>query len=659
MNNKKVKNTEITNKTIEIFSKIFSRLDLSPFCEDVTENGYDVYKLFIIIQDLRSLNKEQNIDILHLEYLWKKDFNVNKFLEKISDDKRKQYIKEIIDEITNLINFKELELILDINNINKIQILSYKADLYHLKWCFNRKSSIYLDSAISLYKKSVKEFIYNINHFLYDNIFYSFDKYILLSKLKDEKLDERTLFTKQILFDTKISGVIKRLLLDKLFITNKFRDFLYYFLKNNELYKRDKAKEFILRVIDVLEIEKNSNNYNDIYEIYTGSLIEYLENYLISLKKLEKKYKINDTIKIIDNYLDNYKYQFIESFIKHHNNLEITSYNDFSYTNEKREIIGFFNKYKTSKELRKKMNNLLIEKEIGTNEPIFIKIPINITQEEIENNKNIILTSISKTNSLKEQLILMARRVLSKLPDQNKYNESYDNYKKNDRFNEFVGSSCNVYDMNGCINVYMDPVNCDSIYCITEIIYSSIIEPVENYIKNYWFYYKEIKSIVSSNINNSFKHEINDDSCYNDIMLDIKQSNPILKDHSKSFAQIIDSFLTNKRIIAIDALFSKLEDSLRIILNHKGISTKKYKTNSSDNLIESECTMYDLLEKCKENKLLDNKLLFYLKKIQELNLRNNSAHGFLKDEYYESHIFDLLFYLSLHIIFDIKNDNFV
>ena len=205
----------------------------------------------------------------------------------------------------------------------------------------------------------------------------------------------------------------------------------------------------------------------------------------------------------------------------------------------------------------------------------------------------------------------------------------------------------------------MDPVNCYSIYCITEIIYSSIIEPVENYIKNYWFHYKEKKSIVSSNINNSFKHEINDDSCYNDIMLDIKQSNPILKDHSKSFAQIIDSFLTNKRIIAIDALFSKLEDSLRIILNHKGISTKKYKTNSSDNLIESECTMYDLLEKCKENKLLDNKLLFYLKKIQELNLRNNSAHGFLKDEYYESHIFDLLFYLSLHIIFDIKNDNFI
>ncbi len=664
MNNKKVKNTEITNKTIEIFSKIFSRLDLSPFCEDVTENGYDVYKLFIIIQDLRSLNKEQNIDILHLEYLWKKDFNVNKFLEKISDDKRKQYIKEIIDEITNLINFKGLELILDINNINKIQILSYKADLYHLKWCFNRKSLTYLDSAISLYKESViviycKEFIYNINHFLYDNIFYSFDKYILLSQLKNEKLDECTLFIKKILFDTKISGVIKRLLLDKLFITNKFRDFLYYFLKNNELYKRDKAKEFILRVINVLEIEENSNNYNDIYEIYTRSLIEYLENYLISLKKLEKKYKINDTIKIINNYLDNYKSQFIESLIKHHNNLEIISYNDFSYTNEKREIIGFFNKYKTSKELRKKMNNLLIEKEIGTNEPIFIKIPINITQEEIENNKNIILTSISKTNSLKEPLILMARRVLSKLPDQNKYNESYDNYKKNDRFNEFVGSSCNVYDMNGCINVYMDPVNCDSIYCITEIIYSSIIEPAENYIKNYWFHYKERKSIVSSNINNSFKHEINDDSCYNDIMLDIKQSNPILKDHSKSFAQIIDSFLTNKRIIAIDALFSKLEDSLRIILNHKGISTKKYKTNSSDNLIESECTMYDLLEKCKENKLLDNKLLFYLKKIQELNLRNNSAHGFLKDEYYESHIFDLLFYLSLHIIFDIKNDNFV
>lgn len=631
MNNKKVKNTEITNKTIEIFSKIFSRLDLSPFCEDVTENGYDVYKLFIIIQDLRSLNKEQNIDILHLEYLWKKDFNVNKFLEKISDDKRKQYIKEIIDEITNLINFKELELILDINNINKIQILSYKADLYHLKWCFNRKSSIYLDSAISLYKKSVKEFIYNINHFLYDNIFYSFDKYILLSKLKDEKLDECTLLTKQILFDTKISGVIKRLLLDKLFITNKFRDFLYYFLKNNELYKRDKAKEFILRVIDVLEIEENSNNYNDIYEIYTRSLIKYLENYLISLKKLEKKYKINDTIKIINNYLDNYKSQFFES-----------------------EIIRLSNKYKM---LNK--NNLLIEKEIGTNEPIFIKIPINIPQEEIENNKNIILTSISKTNSLKEPLILMARRVLSKLPDQNKYNESYDNYKKNNPFYEFVGNSPNVYDINGCINVYMDPVNCVSIYCITEIIYSSIIEPVENYIKNYWFHYKERKSIVSSNINNSFKHEINDDSCYNDIMLDIKQSNPILKDHSKSFAQIIDSFLTNKRIIAIDALFSKLEDSLRIILNHKGISTKKYKTNSSDNLIESECTMYDLLEKCKENKLLDNKLLFYLKKIQELNLRNNSAHGFLKDEYYESHIFDLLFYLSLHIIFDIKNDNFV
>ena len=655
MNNKKVKNTEITNKTIEIFSKIFSRLDLLPFCEDVTENGYDVYKLFIIIQDLRSLNKEQNIDILHLEYLWKKDFNVNKFLEKISDDKRKQYIKEIIDEITNLINFKELELILDINNINKIQILSYKADLYHLKWCFNRKSSIYLDSAISLYKKSVKEFIYNINHFLYDNIFYSFDKYILLSKLKDEKLDECTLFTKQILFDTKISGVIKRLLLDKLFITNKFRDFLYYFLKNNELYKRDKAKEFILRVINVLEIEENSNNYNDIYEIYTRSLIEYLENYLISLKKLEKKYKINDTIKIINNYLDNYKSQFIESLIKHHNNLEIISYNDILLRQMiKREIIRLSNKYKM---LNK--NNLLIEKEIGTNEPIFIKIPINIPQEEIENNKNIILTSISKTNSLKEPLILMARRVLSKLPDQNKYNESYDNYKKNNPFCEFVGNSPNVYDINGCINVYMDPVNCDSIYCITEIIYSSIIEPVENYIKNYWFHYKERKSIVSSNINNSFKHEINDDSCYNDIMLDIKQSNPILKDHSKSFAQIIDSFLTNKRIIAIDALFSKLEDSLRIILNHKGISTKKYKTNSSDNLIESECTMYDLLEKCKENKLLDNKLLFYLKKIQELNLRNNSAHGFLKDEYYESHIFDLLFYLSLHIIFDIKNDNFV
>ena len=406
MNNKKVKNTEITNKTIEIFSKIFSRLDLSPFCEDVTENGYDVYKLFIIIQDLRSLNKEQNIDILHLEYLWKKDFNVNKFLEKISDDKRKQYIKEIIDEITNLINFKELELILDINNINKIQILSYKADLYHLKWCFNRKSSIYLDSAISLYKKSVKEFIYNINHFLYDNIFYSFDKYILLSKLKDEKLDECTLLTKQILFDTKISGVIKRLLLDKLFITNKFRDFLYYFLKNNELYKRDKANEFILRVIDVLEIEENSNNYNDIYEIYTRSLIKYLENYLISLKKLEKKYKINDTIKIINNYLDNYKSQFFES-----------------------EIIRLSNKYKM---LNK--NNLLIEKEIGTNEPIFIKIPINIPQEEIENNKNIILTSISKTNSLKEPLILMARRVLSKLPDQNKYNESYDNYKKKINF---------------------------------------------------------------------------------------------------------------------------------------------------------------------------------------------------------------------------------
>ena len=406
MNNKKVKNTEITNKTIEIFSKIFSRLDLSPFCEDVTENGYDVYKLFIIIQDLRSLNKEQNIDILHLEYLWKKDFNVNKFLEKISDDKRKQYIKEIIDEITNLINFKELELILDINNINKIQILSYKADLYHLKWCFNRKSSIYLDSAISLYKKSVKEFIYNINHFLYDNIFYSFDKYILLSKLKDEKLDECTLLTKQILFDTKISGVIKRLLLDKLFITNKFRDFLYYFLENNELYKRDKAKEFILRVIDVLEIEENSNNYNDIYEIYTRSLIKYLENYLISLKKLEKKYKINDTIKIINNYLDNYKSQFFES-----------------------EIIRLSNKYKM---LNK--NNLLIEKEIGTNEPIFIKIPINIPQEEIKNNKNIILTSISKTNSLKEPLILMARRVLSKLPDQNKYNESYDNYKKKINF---------------------------------------------------------------------------------------------------------------------------------------------------------------------------------------------------------------------------------
>lgn len=411
MNNKKVKNTEITNKTIEIFSKIFSRLDLSPFCEDVTENGCDVYKLFIIIQDLRSLNKEQNIDILHLEYLWKNDFNVNKFLEKISDDKRKQYIKEIIDEITNLINFKELELILDINNINKIQILSYKADLYHLKWCFNRKSLTYLDSAISLYKESViviycKEFIYNINHFLYDNIFYSFDKYILLSKLKDEKLDECTLLTKQILFDTKISGVIKRLLLDKLFITNKFRDFLYYFLKNNELYKRDKAKEFILRVIDVLEIEENSNNYNDIYEIYTRSLIKYLENYLISLKKLEKKYKINDTIKIINNYLDNYKSQFFES-----------------------EIIRLSNKYKM---LNK--NNLLIEKEIGTNEPIFIKIPINIPQEEIENNKNIILTSISKTNSLKEPLILMARRVLSKLPDQNKYNESYDNYKKKINF---------------------------------------------------------------------------------------------------------------------------------------------------------------------------------------------------------------------------------